>query len=432
MFCSKRRDVLALARQRQGKRPITASSAALGINPISSARRSGGLLFAALLVFAGCTDSSNPVGGEAASPEVEHEALGFLAGSISRIDKSNSSERPSSSAAKTGGDVVLYTFDDLPDECGFNQIFPATYQDLTFSDSRLISVCIVSGDKLLTPGSQSAFDAGEQLRNLITLPRPATEVSIWYQGFHRSGDRSFAAYDAAGSEIDRASSTSSSSGWMTVTGDIHQVAIIELQNQTYWDDLTVTYCTDDNEAPVADAGVDQQLIVTETATLDGSASSDADGDVLSYAWTWVAVPGGSGAAFSDPSSAVTTFTADLPGIYTAQLIVNDGTVDSDPDEVTIEVLSIADAISDLRQEITALKSDGFLNKGQANSLQKKVDFVRKKLGKKPHVAVNKLNAFANQVAGFVRSGVLSDEQGGALIAFARRLIAAIESEAGLA
>lgn len=238
MFCSKRLDALVLARQPQGKRPITASRVAVVNSPISSARLgAGGLLLAALLVFSGCTDSSNPVGGKAASPEVEQQALGFPAGSISRIVKSNSSERPSSSSATTGGDVVVYTVDDLH-ACGFNQIFPATYQDLTFSDSRYISVCNVLGDKLLTPGSESAYDAGEELRNLITLPKPATEVSIWYQGFAGSGDRSFAAYDAAGSEIDRASSTSSSSGWLTVTGDIHHVAIIELQNQTYWDDLS--------------------------------------------------------------------------------------------------------------------------------------------------------------------------------------------------
>jgi hypothetical protein len=90
-----------------------------------------------------------------------------------------------------------------------------------------------------------------------------------------------------------------------------------------------------NTPPVANAGVDQVVEEDDTVQLDSSGSSDADGDPLSFLWSFTSVPTGSTAALSDPFLPAPTFVADLAGLYVLQLIVNDGTIDSAPDTSTV-------------------------------------------------------------------------------------------------
>ena len=90
-----------------------------------------------------------------------------------------------------------------------------------------------------------------------------------------------------------------------------------------------------NTAPVANAGPDQTVTTGDTVSLNGSGSSDADGDPLTFRWSLGAVPVGSAAVLSDPAATNPNFVADVEGSYIAQLIVNDGAVDSPPDSVII-------------------------------------------------------------------------------------------------
>src|SRR5262249_45631053 len=69
--------------------------------------------------------------------------------------------------------------------------------------------------------------------------------------------------------------------------------------------------------------------------LDGAGSTDADGNSLTFHWSFVSRPAGSIATLSDPGAVRPTFQADKAGSYVVQLIVNDGLVDSAPDAVTI-------------------------------------------------------------------------------------------------
>lgn len=88
--------------------------------------------------------------------------------------------------------------------------------------------------------------------------------------------------------------------------------------------------------PTADAGPDQTVEIGSTVSLNGAQSAaTADGGALRYTWSLTRTPTDSTADLSDDTSAQPTFLADLPGTYEADLVVNDGTEDSNHDSVTI-------------------------------------------------------------------------------------------------
>lgn len=61
--------------------------------------------------------------------------------------------------------------------------------------------------------------------------------------------------------------------------------------------------------------------------LDGTASSDPDGDSLRYRWTFTSRPAGSAltdADIVDSTSALASFTGDVKGTYGVKLVVRDG------------------------------------------------------------------------------------------------------------
>lgn len=115
------------------------------------------------------------------------------------------------------------------------------------------------------------------------------------------------------------------------------------------DTVTITAV---NTPPMADAGPGQTISNRTLVTLDGGASSDANGDDLTYLWSFAAVPDGSGttgASLSDAASATPTFTPDVVGDYVLSLIVNDGAADSTAGTVTITATNnvpVADAGDD--------------------------------------------------------------------------------------
>jgi len=90
-----------------------------------------------------------------------------------------------------------------------------------------------------------------------------------------------------------------------------------------------------NAAPVANAGIAQKVAVGSVVTLDGSTSSDANSDPLTYNWILTSKPTGSAAGLSSATSVRPTFNADLTGSYVATLTVNDGKVNSNVAAVSI-------------------------------------------------------------------------------------------------
>jgi len=93
--------------------------------------------------------------------------------------------------------------------------------------------------------------------------------------------------------------------------------------------------SNENNAPISNAGIDQNITTGSTAKLDGSGSTDSDGDTLTYRWSLTNIPEGSNATLTSNIDISPTFTADIDGSYIAQLVANDGVVDSSVDTVTI-------------------------------------------------------------------------------------------------
>lgn len=118
---------------------------------------------------------------------------------------------------------------------------------------------------------------------------------------------------------------------------------------------TVTINTS-NSAPVAKAGEDQFVFVGDTTKLDGSASSDVDGDQLTFFWELTTLPDQSTAALSNPTAVMPTFLVDQPGTYEATLIVNDGTENSQPDIVIVTTQN-SKPVADADGDQTAFVSD---------------------------------------------------------------------------
>ena len=90
-----------------------------------------------------------------------------------------------------------------------------------------------------------------------------------------------------------------------------------------------------NSAPVANAGLSQTVTVGAQVAMDGTASTDADKDMLMYKWSLISKPAGSAAALTAANSPVPKFTADLVGTYVLSLVVSDGKADSEASGVTV-------------------------------------------------------------------------------------------------
>jgi len=128
-----------------------------------------------------------------------------------------------------------------------------------------------------------------------------------------------------------------------------------------------------NSAPVANAGVKQFVVfgTGSTVTLDGTYSTDADNDQITYKWTLLQKPSTSTAVLSSATSARPTFTAAVAGDYVAQLIVNDGKVDSAPNSVIVvasaaNVQPVASAGDDKNVTVSTLVSLDGTNSTDAN------------------------------------------------------------------
>jgi hypothetical protein len=92
--------------------------------------------------------------------------------------------------------------------------------------------------------------------------------------------------------------------------------------------------------PVGRAGSDQTVTLGATATLDASASTDANGDALTFTWS-LARPTGSKAVIVPLAGAQAKLQTDIAGLYTVTLQASDGKNPGLPVNVKITANAVA-------------------------------------------------------------------------------------------
>lgn len=128
----------------------------------------------------------------------------------------------------------------------------------------------------------------------------------------------------------------------SITPDKEGVYLITLEvsdgnHPAVTDEIQITVTEAVNEAPTADAGGDLAANVSETVTLDGSNSSDPNGDELEYQWTVSSNPIGANVTISNDDQAQASFVPSVAGTYVFRLKVTDPFGASDTDNIDVIV-----------------------------------------------------------------------------------------------
>ncbi|WP_299126660.1 PKD domain-containing protein, partial [uncultured Alcanivorax sp.] len=92
---------------------------------------------------------------------------------------------------------------------------------------------------------------------------------------------------------------------------LYELALVVNDGQSNSEVATVSVtATKQNSAPVANAGPDLAIPTGSVVNLDGRQSSDADGDPITYQWSFSSKPAGSLVSLANANSAQPAFTPD--------------------------------------------------------------------------------------------------------------------------
>ena len=270
----------------------------------------------------------------------------------------------SGSGSDADGTIVGYTWTEISGPSGYNivngtsavtdvnSLVQGVYQfELTVTDNNgAIGTDIIQVTVNAAPNQPPLANAGSDLT--ITLPTNSVSVSgsgsdadgtvVSYQWTKISGPSSYTIVNPT-------------SAVTNITGLVQgvyqfQLKVTDNNGATGTDIMQVTVNAAPNQPPVANAGPDWTITLPiNTITVSGS-GSDADGTVVSYAWTKISGP--SSYTIVNATSAVTAINGLVQGVYQFQLKVtdNNGATAIDVMQVTVNAASnqppVANAGSD--------------------------------------------------------------------------------------
>jgi surface protein len=140
---------------------------------------------------------------------------------------------------------------------------------------------------------------------------------------------------AEGATVLSTSSSFSKSDFSVGTHNI-TLTVTDDDGATSTDDVIVTVNAAANVIPVANAGADQTVTQGSTVTLDGNASSDSDGSIVSYSWAEGSTVLSTNSSFSKSDFSV--------GTHTITLTVTDDDGATSTDDVIVTVNAAANVI----------------------------------------------------------------------------------------
>lgn len=127
-----------------------------------------------------------------------------------------------------------------------------------------------------------------------------------------------------------------------------------------------------NQAPIAIAGINQQVKQGDRVQLDGTSSVDYDNDLITYQWRFLSTPHQSSTALDNSKALKPSFIADKIGTYLLELVVNDGKATSRPNQVKIVAIT-KDDNSPPTINLTQERSENLANAHMLNAWAKDAD-----------------------------------------------------------
>jgi hypothetical protein len=206
---------------------------------------------------------------------------------------------------------------------------PEVYTSVVVSESNAAPVAVVSANQNVVTGNTITLDG--------TGSTDANRDPLTYNWVLTTKPN--------GSSAVLSSASSPKPAFVADVAGLYVASLKVNDGQVSSDNMAITTVTASlaNSAPVAVVSVNQNVVTGNTVTLDGTGSTDANRDPLTYSWVLTTKPNGSAAALSSVSSPNPSFVADVAGLYVASLKVNDGQVSSDNIAITTVTASVVNS-----------------------------------------------------------------------------------------
>lgn len=196
---------------------------------------------------------------------------------------------------------------------------------------------------VVTVGAAANQAPAANAGNNITITLPTNSVTLNGSGSDADGTIASYVWSRIAGPTTNPTFGTPNAATTTVSGlqagtYVFRLTVTDNDGATATDDVTVVVnpAPIPNQPPVARAGNDIVMTLpTNSTTLNGNTSTDADGIIVSYSWTYVSGP--AGWAFTSAGSAATGLNITQPGTYVFRLTVTDDDGASSTDNITVTV-----------------------------------------------------------------------------------------------